>query len=99
MLTGAGISAESGIKTFRAADGLWEEHRVEDVATPEGFARDPALVQAFYNARRRQLQSPEIAPNAAHLALARSGGSAGRPFSAGHPEYLIICTSAPATAG
>ncbi|WP_410954133.1 Sir2 family NAD-dependent protein deacetylase, partial [Pseudomonas aeruginosa] len=71
VLTGAGISAESGIKTFRAADGLWEEHRVEDVATPEGFARDPALVQAFYNARRRQLQSPEITPNAAHLALAR----------------------------
>lgn len=71
VLTGAGISAESGIKTFRAADGLWEEHRVEDVATPEGFARDPALVQAFYNARRRQLQSPEIKPNAAHLALAR----------------------------
>lgn len=71
VLTGAGISAESGIRTFRAADGLWEEHRVEDVATPEGFARDPALVQAFYNARRRQLQSPEIAPNAAHLALAK----------------------------
>ena len=47
VLTGAGISAESGIQTFRAADGLWEEHRVEDVATPEGFARDPALVQAF----------------------------------------------------
>lgn len=70
VLTGAGISAESGIKTFRAADGLWEEHRVEDVATPEGFARDPALVQAFYNARRRQLQQPEIQPNAAHLALA-----------------------------
>lgn len=71
VLTGAGISAESGIKTFRAADGLWEEHRVEDVATPEGFARDPALVQAFYNDRRRQLQSPDIAPNAAHQALAR----------------------------
>ena len=71
VLTGAGISAESGIRTFRAADGLWEEHRVEDVATPEGFARDPALVQAFYNARRRQLQSPEIVPNAAHLALAK----------------------------
>jgi NAD-dependent deacetylase len=59
VLTGAGISAESGIRTFRAADGLWEEHRVEDVATPEGFARDPDLVQAFYNARRRQLQQPE----------------------------------------
>lgn len=70
VLTGAGISAESGIRTFRAADGLWEEHRVEDVATPEGFKRDPQLVQAFYNARRRQLQQPEIVPNAAHLALA-----------------------------
>ncbi|EGT5682520.1 Sir2 family NAD+-dependent deacetylase [Cronobacter turicensis] len=71
VLTGAGISAESGIRTFRAADGLWEEHRVEDVATPEGFARNPQLVQEFYNARRRQLQQPEIQPNAAHLALAR----------------------------
>ncbi|MCL2894846.1 Sir2 family NAD+-dependent deacetylase [Brenneria tiliae] len=70
VLTGAGVSAESGIRTFRAADGLWEEHRVEDVATPEGFQRDPELVQAFYNARRRQLQQPEIVPNAAHLALA-----------------------------
>ncbi|ACX88534.1 Sir2 family NAD+-dependent deacetylase [Pectobacterium parmentieri] len=70
VLTGAGISAESGIRTFRAADGLWEEHRVEDVATPEGFQRDPELVQEFYNARRRQLQQPEIVPNAAHLALA-----------------------------
>lgn len=71
VLTGAGISAESGIRTFRATDGLWEEHRVEDVATPEGFARDPELVQAFYNARRRQLQQAGIKPNAAHLALAR----------------------------
>ncbi|MBK4715201.1 MULTISPECIES: Sir2 family NAD+-dependent deacetylase [Tenebrionibacter/Tenebrionicola group] len=71
VLTGAGISAESGIRTFRAADGLWEEHRVEDVATPEGFSRDPQLVQNFYNARRRQLQQPEIQPNAAHLALAK----------------------------
>lgn len=71
VLTGAGISAESGIRTFRATDGLWEEHRVEDVATPEGFARDPVLVQAFYNARRQQLQQPEIQPNAAHLALAK----------------------------
>ncbi len=71
VLTGAGISAESGIRTFRATDGLWEEHRVEDVATPEGFARDPELVQAFYNARRQQLQQSEIQPNAAHLALAR----------------------------
>lgn len=71
VLTGAGISAESGIQTFRSADGLWEEHRVEDVATPEGFARDPQLVQRFYNERRRQLQQENIQPNAAHYALAR----------------------------
>ncbi|KAA5950895.1 NAD-dependent protein deacylase [Pantoea sp. Bo_2] len=70
VLTGAGISAESGIRTFRAADGLWEEHHVEDVATPEGFQRDPALVQRFYNARRQQLQEADVQPNAAHLALA-----------------------------
>jgi NAD-dependent deacetylase len=69
VLTGAGISAESGLATFRASDGLWEGHRVEDVATPEAFARDPALVHAFYDARRRQLRKVE--PNAAHLALAR----------------------------
>lgn len=71
VLTGAGISAESGIRTFRAEDGLWEDHRVEDVATPEGFARDPQRVQRFYNDRRSQLQLPEIQPNAAHLALAK----------------------------
>ncbi len=71
ILTGAGISAESGIRTFRAVDGLWEEHRVEDVATPEGFAADPGLVHRFYNARRRQLLSAEVQPNAAHRALAR----------------------------
>tara|TARA_B100001093_G_scaffold356639_1_gene341262 strand:+ start:1492 stop:1716 length:225 start_codon:yes stop_codon:yes gene_type:complete len=53
ILNGAGTSAESGIQTFRGADGLWEGHRVEDVATPEGFARDPELVQRFYNERRR----------------------------------------------
>ena len=69
VLTGAGISAESGIKTFRASDGLWEEHRVEDVATPEGFAANPKLVQKFYNERRRKLF--EVKPNAAHLALAK----------------------------
>ncbi|WP_426267856.1 NAD-dependent deacylase [Sphingomonas sp. LHG3443-2] len=68
ILTGAGISADSGVPTFRAADGLWEGHRVEDVATPEAFARDPALVHAFYNARRAHLAAVE--PNAAHLALA-----------------------------
>ncbi|SEA08251.1 Sir2 family NAD+-dependent deacetylase [Microbulbifer marinus] len=71
VLTGAGISAESGIRTFRGADGLWENHRLEDVATPEAFARDPELVQRFYNERRRQLLSPDIAPNAAHRALAQ----------------------------
>ncbi|MDO9490496.1 MAG: NAD-dependent deacylase [Sphingomonadaceae bacterium] len=69
ILTGAGISAESGVPTFRAADGLWEGHRVEDVATPQAFARDPGLVQAFYDARRAALAG--VAPNAAHLALAR----------------------------
>ncbi|MFP2767840.1 Sir2 family NAD+-dependent deacetylase [Oceanisphaera sp. KMM 10153] len=69
ILTGAGISAESGIRTFRASDGLWEEHHIEDVATPEGYRRDPELVQRFYNARRELLQSVE--PNAAHRALAR----------------------------
>lgn len=68
VLTGAGISAESGVPTFRASDGLWEGHRIEDVATPEGFARDPALVQEFYNMRRRLLAGVE--PNAAHWALA-----------------------------
>ncbi len=71
VLTGAGISAESGIQTFRSADGLWEEHRVEDVATPEGFERNPKLVQRFYNERRRQLQQENIKPNAAHYALAQ----------------------------
>lgn len=69
ILTGAGISAESGIPTFRASDGLWENHRVEDVATPEGFARDPDLVHAFYNERRAKLLSDEVAPNPAHEAL------------------------------
>ncbi len=71
ILTGAGISAESGIKTFRAADGLWENHRVEDVATPEAFLRNPLLVQNFYNQRRQQLLTPAIQPNAAHRALAK----------------------------
>ena len=70
ILTGSGISAESGIPTFRASDGLWEEHRIEDVATPEAFARNPALVHRFYNARRAKLAEPAIQPNAAHRALA-----------------------------
>jgi NAD-dependent deacetylase len=69
ILTGAGISAESGIDTFRGAGGLWENHRVEDVATPEAFARDPGLVLRFYDQRRAAIQ--EKLPNAAHIALAR----------------------------
>lgn len=69
ILTGAGISAESGLGTFRDAGGLWSQHRIEDVATPGGFARDPALVQGFYNARRAQAARAQ--PNAAHAALAR----------------------------
>lgn len=68
VLSGAGISAESGIKTFRDSNGLWENHRVEDVASPEGFARDPQLVLDFYNLRRRQLK--EVQPNEAHQILA-----------------------------
>ena len=71
VLTGAGISAESGIQTFRAEDGLWEDHRVEDVATPEGFMRDPDQVHRFYNDRRRHLISSEVTPNPAHHALAK----------------------------
>lgn len=74
-LTGAGISAESGIQTFRASDGLWESHRIEDVATPEGFSRDPELVYNFYNSRRAQLLQGTIQPNAAHHALARLANS------------------------
>jgi len=69
ILTGAGISAESGIDTFRDAGGLWEQHRVEDVATPEGFARDPDLVLRFYDMRRAAIQTKQ--PNPAHVALAR----------------------------
>ena len=69
VLTGAGISAESGLATFRGPDGLWEGHRVDDVATPQAFARDPDLVHAFYDARRARLA--EVGPNAAHRALAR----------------------------
>lgn len=68
VLTGAGISAESGLKTFRDSGGLWEDERVEDVATPEGFHADPARVHRFYNQRRAQLA--EARPNPAHLALA-----------------------------
>ena len=69
VLTGAGISAESGVPTFRDADGLWERHNPMDIATPEAFSRDPELVYRFYNARRSQLT--RVQPNAAHRALAR----------------------------
>ena len=69
MLSGAGISAESGVKTFRDSNGLWENHRIEDVASPEGFQRNPQMVLDFYNARRKQLQ--EVEPNEAHLLLAK----------------------------
>jgi len=68
VFSGAGMSAESGINTFRASDGLWENHRIEDVATPEAFRRDPALVLEFYNVRRKQVMAAK--PNAAHAMIA-----------------------------
>lgn len=69
ILTGAGISAESGLSTFRDENGLWAQHAIEDVATPEAFERNPVLVHRFYNARRAN--AAKVAPNAAHAALAR----------------------------
>lgn len=71
VLTGAGISKESGLDTFRDEDGIWAKVDLEDVATPEAYQRNPELVQDFYNQRRRQLLSPDIRPNQAHRALAR----------------------------
>ena len=82
VLTGAGVSAESGLATFRGPDGLWEGHRVEDVCTPEAFRRDPALVHAFYDARREKLGS--VKPNTAHEALAR--------LDADWPGELLLVT-------
>ncbi len=76
VLTGAGISAESGVPTFRDADGLWEGHRVEDVATPEAFERQPSVVHQFYDERRAALAGVE--PNPAHLALARLEAALGQ---------------------
>lgn len=70
ILTGAGISAESGLATFRDNNGLWEDHQIEDVATPQAFLRDPELVYRFYNARRAQLQRADVQPNAAHKSIA-----------------------------
>jgi len=84
ILTGAGISKESGLSTFRDADGIWAKHRIEDVATPDAFARDPERVHAFYNARRARLASGAVAPNAAHLALAR--------LEAEWPEDVLVVT-------
>lgn len=80
ILTGAGISAESGIATFRDSGGLWENESVEDVATPGGYARNPKKVLDFYNKRRRELLGSGITPNAAHAALARLEAECGQPF-------------------
>lgn len=82
ILTGAGISAESGLGTFRDEDGLWSQHAIEDVATPEGFARNPRLVHDFYNARRAN--AGRAGPNAAHQALAR--------LETEHPGEVLIIT-------
>jgi NAD-dependent deacetylase len=82
ILTGAGVSAESGIDTFRDGGGLWEQHRVEDVATPEAFERDPELVLRFYDMRREAIQTKQ--PNAAHVALAK--------LDAEWPGELLIVT-------
>lgn len=84
ILTGAGISQESGLDTFRDKDGIWAKTRLEDVATPEAYARDPNAVQAFYNYRRRGLLQPSVKPNAAHDALAR--------LEAVWPEPVVIVT-------
>ncbi|MCH9765791.1 MAG: NAD-dependent deacylase [Alphaproteobacteria bacterium] len=82
ILTGAGISAESGVATFRDQDGIWAKYDYRDVATPDGFARDPQLVLDFYNMRRRK--HGDVQPNAAHLALAR--------LEAEHPANVVIVT-------
>lgn len=84
VLTGAGISAESGVPTFRGADGLWEGHSIEDVATPHGFERNPVLVHRFYNERRRLLTGGKIRPNAAHGALAE--------FERKHDDDFLLVT-------
>ena len=79
VLTGAGVSAESGVPTFRASDGLWEGHRIEDVASPMGFERDPRLVWDFYNARRANVQT--VQPNPGHHALVRLESRFGERFT------------------
>ena len=84
VLTGAGISAESGIPTFRGSDGLWEGYRPEEVATPAAFQRDPVLVHRFYNERRQRLLQDDIQPNAAHVALAE--------FERNHDDSFLLVT-------
>ena len=84
ILTGAGISAESGIRTFRDSNGLWNNHAIEEVASPAGFARNPELVLDFYNQRRRQLLSDEVKENAAHVAIAR--------LQRDHPGDVLLVT-------
>jgi NAD-dependent deacetylase len=84
VLTGAGISVESGLPSFRGADGLWQGRRLEEVATPEAFARQPATVQRFYDQRRRQLLGPDIRPNPAHIALAK--------LEQGWPGEVLVVT-------
>lgn len=84
VLTGAGISKESGLSTFRDADGIWQTVRIEDVATPEAFRRDPARVHAFYNLRRRRHAERTVEPNAAHFALAR--------LEAAWPDPVLVVT-------
>ncbi len=86
ILTGAGISAESGIATFRDKDGLWAKHDISEVATPEAFARNPAKVQSFYNQRRRDVTGAK--PNAAHLALARLEQDL--PKRHAHADVLVV---------
>ncbi len=82
VLTGAGISKESGLNTYRDADGAWTSVPIEEVATPEAFARDPVRVHGYYNSRRRKLLSGEVAPNPAHLAVARLQGAL--------PEVMLV---------
>ena len=93
ILTGAGISQESGLSTFRDAGGLWDTMRIEDVATPGGFRRNPDLVYEFYNTRRRQLR--DVQPNAAHKALAELEQKSGEPVLVS-PRTWTTCMSAPA---
>jgi NAD-dependent deacetylase len=95
VLTGAGISADSGLATFRGSGGLWNGHRVEEVATPEAWLRDPELVWRFYSMRRRDAMTAE--PNAGHLALATLEQSMGSGFICARRMWMI-CMSAQAPA-